>query len=144
MIHSDILESLLRATHHLTRLAANETGNSTPAAAWRTLSILESDGPMRVGELATRSRITQPGMTRILASLVEDETVSRIADVDDSRAWLIVITPKGTKALAHWRHELARTLEPWFGDLDPADWATLARAAAVLDARVGADVAVAS
>ena len=59
-MHTDILESLLVSTHRLTRLAANSTGSKTPAAQWRTLSILETDGPMRIGELAAASRV-MPG-----------------------------------------------------------------------------------
>ncbi|AYF99391.1 MarR family winged helix-turn-helix transcriptional regulator [Protaetiibacter intestinalis] len=144
-MHTDILESLLVSTHRLTRLAATTTGSTTPAAQWRTLSILESDGPMRIGELAAASRVTQPGMTRLLATMVEEELVTRIADRDDSRAWLIVVSKKGAQALAAWRAQLAETLEPWFGELDDADWAALARAAAVLESRLGHDAsAVAS
>ncbi|MFT4029685.1 MAG: MarR family transcriptional regulator [Protaetiibacter sp.] len=136
-MHADTLESLLVATHRLTRVAAQATGSTTPAAQWRTLSILDTDGPLRVGELAAASRITQPGMTRLLATMVEEELVSRIADRDDSRAWLIVVTEKGRAALAAWRAELARTLEPWFGELTEQEWAGLARTAALLESRLG-------
>lgn len=141
-MHSDILESLLVSTHRLTRVAAQATGSTTPAAVWRTLSILETDGPMRIGELAAASRVTQPGMTRLLATMVEEELVSRVADRDDSRAWLIVLTRKGAQALAAWRAQLAETLEPWFGELSEADWAALSAAASLLESRLGADSAV--
>ncbi len=141
-MHSDILESLLVSTHRLTRVAAQATGSTTPAAVWRTLSILETDGPMRIGELAAASRVTQPGMTRLLATMVEEELVSRVADRDDSRAWLIVVTRKGAQALAAWRAQLAETLEPWFGELSEADWAALSAAASLLESRLGADSAV--
>lgn len=145
-MNSDILESLLVSTHRLTRLAAQATGTSTPSAVWRTLSILETDGPMRVGELASASRVTQPGMTRILGTMVEEELVSRIADVDDSRAWLISVTAKGRSALADWRHQLAEAMQPWFGGLTVDEWQTLARASHVLETRIqaGAAAAVAS
>ncbi|MCS0499047.1 MarR family winged helix-turn-helix transcriptional regulator [Protaetiibacter mangrovi] len=140
-MNSDILESLLVSTHRLTRVAAQATGSTTPSAQWRTLSILEADGPMRIGELAAASRVTQPGMTRLLATMVEEELVSRIADRDDSRAWLIVVTKKGAQALADWRAQLAQTLEPWFGELSDDDWATLASAASLLQANLGTDSA---
>jgi len=144
-MHTDILESLLVSTHRLTRVAAQATGSTTPAAQWRTLSILESDGPMRIGELAAASRVTQPGMTRLLATMVEEELVTRIADREDSRAWLIVVSKKGAAALAAWRAQLAETLQPWFGELSDDDWATLAAAASVLESRLGAEgAAVAS
>src|SRR6478736_1685626 len=59
-MQTDILESLLVSTHRLTRLAAQSTGSTTPAAQWRTLSILETDGPMRIGELASDRTPRQP------------------------------------------------------------------------------------
>ena len=143
-MHTDILESLLVSTHRLTRLAAQATGSTTPAAQWRTLSILAAEGPMRVGELAAASRVTQPGMTRLLGTMVEEELVTRIADRDDSRAWLVVVSEKGKKALTAWRAQLAETLDPWFGELSDADWATLEAAASLLETRLASDAAVAA
>lgn len=143
-MHTDILESLLVSTHRLTRLAAQATGSTTPAAQWRTLSILAAEGPMRVGELAAASRVTQPGMTRLLGTMVEEELVTRIADRDDSRAWLIVVSEEGKKALTAWRAQLAETLDPWFGELSDADWATLEAAASLLVTRLASDAAVAA
>jgi DNA-binding MarR family transcriptional regulator len=143
-MHTDILESLLVSTHRLTRLAAQATGSTTPSAQWRTLSILAAEGPMRVGELAAASRVTQPGMTRLLGTMVEEELVTRIADRDDSRAWLIVVSEKGKKALTAWRAQLAETLDPWFGELSDADWATLEAAASLLETRLASDAAVAA
>jgi DNA-binding MarR family transcriptional regulator len=139
---SDILESLLVSTHRLTRLAGTATGSTVPSATWRTLAILEAEGPMRVGELAAASRITQPGMTRLLAGLVETEYVSRIADVDDSRAWLIAATDKGRLALADWRRVLGDELAPRFAGLDDDDWAALRRTAEILASRTATDAAM--
>lgn len=142
MKRNDILESLVVSSTRLVRLAAQTTGSRTPSAIWRTLGILDTDGPMRVGELAAASRVTQPGMTRVLATMVEEELVSRIADVDDSRAWLIRITPKGLAALRAWREELGQALLPWFNELDQGEWAVLERAAELLADRTASDAAV--
>src|SRR3954468_15453248 len=134
MNHSDILENMLVSSTRLVRIAAQATGSRTPSAVWRTLGILDTDGAMRIGELAAVSRVTQPGMTRLLATMVEEELVSRIADVDDSRAWLIKITAKGRTALGGWRHQIAAALEPWFADLDDEEWAVLERAVQLMSA----------
>ncbi|CAN5514665.1 MarR family transcriptional regulator [soil metagenome] len=142
MKRNDVLESLVVSSTRLVRLAAQTTGSRTPSAVWRTLGILETDGPMRVGELAAASRVTQPGMTRVLATMVEDELVSRIADVADSRAWLIRITPKGTAAVETWRQGLGRALLPWFAELDEGEWAILERASELLISRTASDAAV--
>jgi DNA-binding MarR family transcriptional regulator len=137
--HSETLESLLVSSNRLIRLAAQATGNATPSAVWRTLSILDSEGAMRVGELALASRVSQPGMTRLLGGMVDDGFVSRAADSDDSRAWLIDITPVGRAALVRWRRQLSDTLEPWFSSLDDDDWATLERAVAIIGSRTSAE-----
>jgi DNA-binding MarR family transcriptional regulator len=138
---ADILESLLVSNHRLTRLGASITGSNTPSAQWRTLSILSNEGPLRVGALAAASRISQPGMTKLLPQLVEEELVYRIADVADSRAWLIAVTDKGRVALEEWRRQLALALEPMFGDLSTREWSTLATAAGILQERLGKAVA---
>lgn len=136
MHNPNTIEALLSANHRLTRIAARSTGNSTASAVWSTLSVLASEGPYRIGDLAKAARITQPGMTKLLQNLVADEWVLRIADVADSRAWLIAITPKGEKALADWRAELSRATEPLFRDLSDDEWRVLERAAQIMSARV--------
>lgn len=129
------LESLLVSTSRLTRVAAQRTGSTVSSVAWPTLATLAADGPRRNGDLARAMRVSQPGMTKVLNQLVEDEWVSRIADVDDSRAWLIQITTKGRDALADWRGELALALAPLFSDLSAEDWRVLDQAAGILAAR---------
>jgi DNA-binding MarR family transcriptional regulator len=129
------LSTLLVASNRLVRIAAQATGSSTPSAVWRALGVLETDGPMRVGELAAACRVTQPGMTRALGQLAEEELVSRIADTVDSRAWLIRITPKGADALHEYRAQIGAALEPYFHDLDDVDWQAIERATELLAAR---------
>ncbi len=130
-----LVEKLIVEANRLTRVAAQATGSTTPAAIWRTLSILSSDGSMRIGELALASRVTQPTMTKLVQNLAEEELIYRIADVADSRAWLIAITAKGTKALDDWRTELGQALEPMFADLTPDERHTLERAVDIISAR---------
>lgn len=143
MNSTHILETLLVSSHRLTRIAAQSTGSSVSSATWAALSVLSTDGPHRIGDLAKAARISQPGMTKLLGGLVEDEWVYRIADVEDSRAWLIAISDKGRAALAGWRVELAGAMAPVFDDLDPEGWRVLERATAILAERVGAVAAAA-
>ncbi|MBG6053804.1 DNA-binding MarR family transcriptional regulator [Salinibacterium sp. CAN_S4] len=133
-----VIESLIGSTHKLTRIAARWTGSSVSSAVWSTLAVLRTDGPHRIGELAKAARISQPGMTKLLQNLVEDEWVLRIADTEDSRAWLIAITPKGHDALVNWRHELAQATTPMFDELSESDWRVLEHATRILAARVDA------
>jgi DNA-binding MarR family transcriptional regulator len=137
------IESLLATNHRLTRYAAQATGSTVSSAVWSTLSVLVSDGPRRIGDLARDARISQPGMTKIVQNLVTDEWVSRVADVEDSRAWLIVVTDKGRTALAAWRRQLADATGPIFADLSDTEWKVLEHAAQILSERVNRSEAVA-
>ena len=130
-----LVEKLIVEANRLTRVAAQATGSTTPAAVWRTLSILASDGSHRIGDLAKASRVTQPTMTKLIQNLAEDELIYRIADVADSRAWLIAITDKGSKALDSWRVELGNALQPMFAGLSPDETDILERAVAILESR---------
>lgn len=131
---SALIESLLVASNRLIRIAAQATGTTTPASVWRTLSILQSDGALRVGDLARASRVSQPTMTKLQQQLVELGYVRRIAD-SDSRASLIEITSDGNVALDDWRHQLAAALGPAFADLTAAEASTLERAVEILKNR---------
>lgn len=132
MNRGGILQSIVFSAHALTRIAAQEAGNDTPAAQWRALSLLETEGAQRVGELARRSRTTQPGMTRLIGQLDADGLVDRSADPEDSRATVVTITDAGLDALRSWRDDLRSILAPRFSDLDDDDWEHLARAAEIL------------
>lgn len=143
MMHADILESLLVATNLLTRASALSTGSSVTSTAWTTLSILLTDGPHRIGELARHARVSQPGMTKVLHELTAQGWTKRSADLGDSRAWLIEITEDGTTALLAWRSELATTMAPSFADLDQEDWEALRRAAEIISSRTESEVVAA-
>ncbi len=107
------LGDLVVASHRLTRLAARVTGNTESPATWRTLSVLQSAGPMRLGELAAQSRVSQPTMTKIVRNLVESEWVKRIADT------------RGADALQAWRDALSDALVPMFADLTEDELAAM-------------------
>jgi DNA-binding MarR family transcriptional regulator len=134
---NSLIASLLVTAHRLTRIAAQTTGSTTPSAVWNTLSILSTSGPLRVGDLARAARVTQPSMTKLVHQLSADELVLRIADTNDSRAWLIAITDRGSTALERWRETLGRALGPMFADLEDSDIQTLMRAVELLRSRTG-------
>lgn len=143
MTHAEDIEQIVVAAHALTRIAALETRNEAPAAQWRTLSILQNEGPRRLGELATMSRVTQPGMTRLVGQLADAGLIVRESDPADSRASVIHITDGGARALAAWRVQLRDALEPHFADLSGDDWVALSRAAQILAAKTAPLVEVA-
>ena len=131
-----VLGDLVSVNHRITRLAASVTGSTESPAVWRTLSVLRDLGPMRLGELARVSRVSQPTMTKLVHTLDERGWIRRIADVSDARAWLISADPRGLAALGAWREELAAALTPTFADLVPDELATLAAAVEIVRARL--------
>lgn len=130
-----LVESLISQANRLTRVAAQGTGSTIPAAVWRTLSILASEGSYRIGDLALACRVTQPTMTKLVKSLARDEMVDRVSDPHDSRASRIAITPHGTAALDAWRMELGRALAPMFDDLTVHETHILEQAIQILETR---------
>ncbi|MBD3941639.1 MarR family transcriptional regulator [Microbacterium sp. NEAU-LLC] len=132
MTHDQDIETLIVAAHTLTRLAALETANETPSAQWRTLTILRDHGPLRIGELARLSRVTQPGMTRLVGQMVDQGLLTRATDAADSRATVVEVTPLGVEALHTWLLHLTSALAPHFDDLTEAEWDALRTTAQVL------------
>lgn len=129
------ISEIVTAAHTLTRLAAQRTKNDAPSTQWRALSVLQAEGPMRLGELAASTRTTQPGMTRLIGQLVDAGLVARHADPTDSRATVLSITAAGSAGLDAWRVQLRDALAPFFADLDDDDWAALSRVARILSSR---------
>lgn len=133
---SELLSDFVSVTHRITRLAARATGNQESQAVWRTLSVLLSMGPMRLGELAVQSRVSQPTMTKIVKNLVDSGWLDRVADPADARAWQIRLAPVGAQALEAWRTDLGKALTPLFADLTPADRHVLERAVEIMHERL--------
>ena len=137
MNRTEDLQRLVVAAHALTRVAALETRNEAPAAQWRTLTLLRENGPLRLGELASLSRVTQPGMTRLVGAMADAGLVERMSDAADSRATVVQATPAGIDALDAWLMQLTAALTPHFADLDDDDWAALGRTAGILARKTG-------
>ncbi|MFJ3384223.1 MULTISPECIES: MarR family winged helix-turn-helix transcriptional regulator [unclassified Curtobacterium] len=134
------IETLLVSVNRLIRVAAQAAGSTTSSAVWRTLGILESDQPLRLGELARTSRVSQPTMTRLVAGMLADGLISRTVDPDDSRGQLIEITEAGVARLTQWRATLTRTVGPLFADLDDDQWDVLHEASALIASRTRTEI----
>ena len=133
-----ILGDLVSVNHRLTRVAARAARGTESPALWRTLSVLLTSGPIRLGELAELSRVSQPTVTKLVGGLLTRGWIARTSDAADARVSLIAITPAGEAALLAWRTELAAALLPYFADLPASDVDTLERAVAILRDRVEA------
>lgn len=130
-----VLGDLISASYRLTRVASRAAGRESGAVG-RTLSVLSSAGPMRLGELAERSLVSQPTATKLVTGLVARGWVERRPDVADARVSVTAITEAGEAALASWRSEMATAIQPLFDDLTEPEVETLRRAVEIVRLRV--------
>lgn len=130
-----LLSELVSSTQRLSRIAVREAGDTTSPATWRTLDALQAASPQRLGALASQTRVTQPTMTGLVASLAERGWVERVADPSDARAQLIEITAAGIAAIEEWRDRAAAAMEPYFDELEDGEYEALERAVDLLAKR---------
>ena len=99
------------------RLRAERGANQLSDAQHVVVAVLFHEGPLSLGELATRERVSAPSMNRTVNCLEEQGLVQRVADSSDGRKVSVQITEAGstlvsevkrlrTSWLAHAMHEL--------------------------------------
>ncbi|GAA4369346.1 MarR family winged helix-turn-helix transcriptional regulator [Paeniglutamicibacter cryotolerans] len=113
------------------RLRVEASGNMLTAGQYSVLVALRKQGHS-LGELAARERVTAPSMTRIVNSLETGGLLKRRPHPTDGRQVIIEATARGLEVLALARSERTAWLARRIEELDPADRAVLARAAALL------------
>ncbi len=121
--------SVFRASRTLRR--ESQAGISPTLLA--ALATIERHGPMRAGDLATHEQVRKPTVTRILGALVAEGLVERTPDPVDRRVSWVQLTPSGQALMRTVRRRSDRYLAQRLRRLDPADLATLERAAGILD-----------
>ena len=67
---------------------------------WRVLRVLAAYGEIDASELARRSLLLAPSLTRILQTLEAEGLVKRLWDSGDQRRALIELSPKGNRLFA--------------------------------------------
>jgi DNA-binding MarR family transcriptional regulator len=95
---TELLVALSRARRWLSRLAADQA-NHVGSTGVSALAEVVRSGPVRLGDLAARERVTPATLSRVVAGLVEHGYVARTADPGDARAGLLTATPAGEQLL---------------------------------------------
>jgi len=72
----------------------------TTEQQWRVIRVLHFDGEIDAGDLARRSYLLAPSLSRILKDLEAEGYVKRRAGEVDSRQSLLSLTPKATAMVA--------------------------------------------
>jgi DNA-binding MarR family transcriptional regulator len=124
----------VEALYEITRFAVRQlqTPGQISLSAAGTLAALESSGPSRLTDLASREGITQPSMTAMVSRLERQGLVERRHDPSDGRIVLVAITDAGKDTLRRRRAGLVAFLSGLMSGLDPAEQQALANAAPAL------------
>ena len=73
-------------------------GMELSLAAARVLARIRDNEPVRISDLAIQERSSQPTITNHIKRLEAAGLVQRELDASDARAWLITVTPLGSRA----------------------------------------------
>ena len=116
----------------MTQLAGRDLGQSEAAA----LSAV-AQHPRRITELSQVLNLTQPRVTIVVASLVDQGLLRRTADPGDGRAVVLELTARGVE-VAHERHRrVSESLQTLLADRTPDSDALIEATATHLHNLVG-------
>jgi DNA-binding MarR family transcriptional regulator len=101
------------------------TAGDLNAAAAAVIALLAKEGPRRLTELATHQRVSQPGMTQLVARLEREGLVRRAPLAGDRRVVVVEPTGVAVELLERRRAERAAALDGLLSRLDPADRAAI-------------------
>lgn len=91
------------AIHVVRRVRRTDDALGVPPARLSALSVLVFGGPRSVSQLAAAEQVTGPTMTKVVDGLVKTGLVERRPHPDDSRAVLVVPTPRGRRVMERGR-----------------------------------------
>jgi len=120
------------------RLRQEASADLSPSLT-SALATIDRHGPLTPSELAAHERVQRPTATRLLARLGELDLVERAADPADGRSALISASPAGRALLRELRTRKNHYLAERLAGLEPAELATLERAAAILERMLDAE-----
>jgi DNA-binding MarR family transcriptional regulator len=120
------------------QLRQQQVGGLTPSQL-SALSTVDQHGPIRLGDLACRERVSPPTLTRCVATLETLELVERQPDPDDRRSVLMGISAKGRRFLEDLRRERTAILTCRIEGLDSTSRQALVDALPVLEQLVADD-----
>lgn len=83
---------------------------------WRVIRVLAEFGQIDASQLARRSILLAPSLTRILQTLESEGLVNRLADSGDQRRAWLVLSPKGQRKFA----EVAPSAEAVYAHMEKA------------------------
>jgi DNA-binding MarR family transcriptional regulator len=139
LAHADAASRLRLAIARLARQLRQQTLGSLTLTQWSALVTVETQGPIRIGDLADHEGVSAATATRVVALLEQRGLVQRSVDVADRRSWRVSLTDSGRRELAGMRKVRTARLAQRIASLDPADVRRLVDLLPVLEALAGDD-----
>ena len=110
---SDVIRDVAVVKRDLQR----EISTSVPMGAVSVLSVVDREGPLRVGELAEHLCVDLSVASRHVSTLEQHALLERVPSRRDRRSHDVSLTPAGRELLVKVRHEamarLAEALSTW-------------------------------
>lgn len=132
--HAADASALRIATFRLARRLRSERAvDSMSDGQFSVLATLRIHGPLALGELAERERVSAPSMNRTVNCLEEGGYVARSADAVDRRKVNVSLTDAGLEVVLETVRRRDAWLEETLATLAGAERDTLARAAEILE-----------
>src|SRR3954447_1867877 len=122
----------------LVRQLRSQNGPELTAGRASALASIANHGPLTVGELAERERVSSPMITKMAKSLEELGLVTRTASEQDRRVTQLAVTAEGRRRLEQNRTRKNAWLAQRLRTLDPEDLEALEAVLPVIE-RVVAD-----
>jgi DNA-binding MarR family transcriptional regulator len=118
----------------LARLLRQVDESGLSATLTSALVTIAREGPLTLGELATRERVAPPSITKVVGKLEARGLVERTVDERDRRVNRVAISPEGERQLEASRTRRTAYLATRLAGLPAADLARLAAILPILDA----------
>jgi DNA-binding MarR family transcriptional regulator len=122
----------LSATRLSRRLRREAEAGLSPSQL-SVLAVIETHGPLTLGEVAEHERLAPPSITRTVGKLEADGLVTRLDDPSDRRVVRVEATGLGAELIAESRRKKTAWLTGRVGELDGDDRRRLVDALDVLD-----------
>lgn len=128
---------LRAAVAPLERQLRQETAGPYTPTQLSVIGAISRHGPIPLGELAARERLSPPTISKIVASLEDAGIVGRLPDRDDRRVCRVAITTAGSRWIKQSRARRNEWLAERIAMLSPPERAAIAAALPVLERLLG-------
>lgn len=132
---TDVVTRLRRALR--TSIRTEYPWESLPMAQVELMQSLSDQSPARVGDLATRQRLSASTVSGLISQLMSSGLVVRGTHPDDRRVAVVELTDAGRRQLADWQAAHQRRIGTALGLLSDEDRAAVAAALPALAKLVG-------